>query len=113
MNNVIVKARHLEVTDAIRDYVEAKAAKLPRYFDQIINIEAILDMEADQPLVELIIQASHSKTFVAKHRDEDMYAAIDQCLDKMEKQLRRHKDKLRNHQTQSHPHAVEAEAGEA
>jgi putative sigma-54 modulation protein len=96
--NIIVKARHMDVTDAMRQYVESKAAKLPRYSDPIQTIEAILDMEADQAVAELVVTARRKTTFVASHRDEDMYACIDQCLHKIAEQLRRHKDRVRDRQ---------------
>ena len=44
--NVVVKVRHMEVTEAIREYAQTKAAKLPRFYDQIQSIEVTLDMEA-------------------------------------------------------------------
>jgi putative sigma-54 modulation protein len=107
--NVIVKARHMEVSDAMRDYVESKAAKLPRYYDNIQSIEAILDMEADQAVVEIVVTARRKATFVATHREEDMYASVDQCLRKITEQLRRHKDKVRDRQ--SSPLSQSAGAG--
>ena len=97
--NVIVKARHMDVTDAIRDYVETKIAKLPRYYDSIQSMEAILDREAEQAVVEILVTARRKATFVASHRDPDMYAAVDQCLQKVSEQLRRHKDKVRDRHT--------------
>ena len=97
--NVIVKARHMDVTDAMRDYVEGKVAKLPRYYDSIQTIETILDVEADQAAVEMVVTANRKATFVAHHREPDMYAAIDQCLQKLSEQLRRHKDKVRDRHT--------------
>jgi putative sigma-54 modulation protein len=100
--NITVKTRHMESSDAIKDYVEAKAAKLPRYFDRIQSIEVVLDIEADQPTAEVIVQAGQKHTFVASHRDKDMYATIDQCMDKISQQLRRYKDKLRDHKGPSH-----------
>lgn len=97
--NITVKTRHMEVSEAMRDYVESKVAKLPRYYDNIQSIEAVLDMEADQAVVEIVVAASRKATFVATHREEDMYASVDQCLRKITEQLRRHKDKVRDRQT--------------
>jgi len=99
--NIIVKARHMEVTDAMRAYVESKAAKLPRYYGNIQSIEATLDREADQAAVEIVVTASRKAVFVATHRQEDLYASVDQCLRKITEQLRRHKDKVRDRQTAS------------
>lgn len=98
--NVTVKARHMDITDSIRDYVETKADKLDRYLVGLQNAEVIIDMEADKPVVEIVARAKKKNTFVATHRDDDMYACIDVCLDKVIQQLRRHKDKLRDHHPQ-------------
>jgi len=94
--NLIVKARHMDVTDAMRHYVESKAAKLPRYYDNIQSIEATLEIEADKAVVEIVVTATRKATFVATHRDEDLYASVDQCLRKITEQLRRHKDRVRD-----------------
>lgn len=99
--NIVIEARHMDITDALREYVENKASKLNRLFDRIQSIEVTLDMEADKPSVEIIVSVSR-KTFVATHRDDDMYACIDQCLHKLSEQLRRHKEKIRDHQASSH-----------
>jgi putative sigma-54 modulation protein len=86
----------MEVTDSIRRYVETKAAKLPKYYDGIQSIEVILDLDAEQSVAEIIVTGRKKHTFVATHRATDMYASVDQCLDKMTAQLRRHKEKVRD-----------------
>ena len=93
--NVIVKTRHMDVTDAIKQYVESKIGKLEKFYDSIQTVEAILDVEADQAVVEIVVTASRKHTFVATHHDGDMYACVDQCLDKITTQIRRHKERVR------------------
>ncbi len=105
--NIVVKARHMDVTDAIRQYVETKAAKLNRFYDGIQSIEVTLDMEADQPSVEIVITAKRKNVFVASHRSEDMYACVDQCLHKVSEQLRRHKDRVRDRRGPTHSEVME------
>ncbi|MDP7163105.1 MAG: ribosome-associated translation inhibitor RaiA [Phycisphaerae bacterium] len=100
--NIVVEARHMEVTDAMRQYVQTKAAKLPRYYGNVQSIEVILDMEADRPMAEIVVQASRKATFVAIAHNEDMYTCIDQCLHKITGQLRRHKDRVRDRQGMPH-----------
>ncbi|MBT3198748.1 MAG: ribosome-associated translation inhibitor RaiA [Phycisphaerales bacterium] len=95
--NIVIEARHMEVTDSIRDYIETKAEKLPKYYDNIHSIEVTLDMEADQPMSEIIVHGGKKTTFVASTRNEDMYACVDQSLHKIAEQLRRHKDRVRGH----------------
>ena len=104
---IVVKALHMNVTDAIRTYVETKVSKLPRFYDNVMTIEVVLGVEAEKPVVEIIATAKHKNTFVATHRDDDMYAAIDQCLHKVQEQLRRHKDKVRDRQGPGHGQTME------
>lgn len=106
--NITVNARHMEVTDSLRKYVEDKAAKLPRFYDNIQDIEVILDKQADKALVEIVAHAKKKHTFVATHRDDSMHACVDACLDKISEQLRRHKDKVRDRQGPTHGEASEA-----
>ena len=94
--NVIVKARHMETSDSIRQYVESKTAKLERIYAGIQSVEVILETEADHCVVEIIAQASKKHTFVASQRDANMYACVDMCLDKVAAQIRRFKDKVRD-----------------
>ncbi len=100
--NIVVKTRHMEATDAIKSYVETKVAKLPKYYDNISMIEVVLDHEADLPKVEIIAHAKRKQTFVASHRQDDMYACVDRSFDKISEQLRRHKEKVRDRQGAPH-----------
>ena len=95
--NININARHMDVTDAIRAHVESKLERLPRYYDGIQSVEVILDVEAEHTVVEMIVSARRKSTFVATHRDADLYACVDQCLAKIVEQVRRHKDKVRDH----------------
>jgi putative sigma-54 modulation protein len=95
--NIVIEARHMEVTDSLRDYVESKAEKLPKFYDSIHSIEIKLDMEADQLMSEIVVHAGKKITFVASARNEDMYACVDKSLHKIAEQLRRHKDRVRGH----------------
>jgi putative sigma-54 modulation protein len=103
--NIVVDARHMEVTEAIRAYVEGKVNKLPKFYDGIQSAEVVLDVESGKSVVEIVVTAKRKHTFVASHRDEDLYASFDQCLHKISEQLRRHKDKVRDRQGPPHPHA--------
>ena len=115
--NITVEARHMDVTDAIRSYVESKVQRLPRYYDGILSVEVILDVEAERAVVEMVVSGRRKATFVATHRDPDLYAGVDQCLAKMAEQLRRHKDKIRHHQgaslSEAAPSETPAKASEA
>lgn len=108
--NIVVNARHMEVSDSIRQFVEDKVAKLPKYLDNILSIEVILDKEATKAVTEIVVTAKKKNTFVATHRDDDLYASVDQCLHKISEQLRRHKDKVRDRHTTGLNENFEAQA---
>ena len=91
-----VTGRHLEITEAIREYAENKAGKLPRYFDRTKAAEIIAERIHDQFEVEMIAHVDRADPFVAHARGQDLYACIDDLVSKMERQLTDHKDKLRN-----------------
>ncbi|MBI1337455.1 MAG: ribosome-associated translation inhibitor RaiA [Phycisphaera sp.] len=93
---ITITGRHVEATDAIRRYCESKLAKLPRYYDRVQMIQAILDHIGNEYVVEVIVEAEHAKPFVCKTRNEDLYAGVDDVVDKLERQLTDHKEKLRN-----------------
>ena len=85
--NIKVNARHMNITQAIRDYVHDKASKLDRYFDRITNVEVVMDLDGGVPTVEVVVSASHNSTFVGSFRGEDMYGCIDKAIHKVEEQL--------------------------
>ncbi len=105
-----ISGKHVEITDAIRDHAEEKTAKLPRYYNSINQVEVIIDgSEGGWPSVEVIARGEHSNVFVAKERGEDTYACIDVAVHKLERQLRRKKEKQRNNKHIIPPVEVEVE----
>jgi putative sigma-54 modulation protein len=89
----------MEVTDAIRQFVEGKVSKLPKFLDNNIqSIEVILDKEGLKAVTEIVVTAKKKHVFVATHHDDDLYASVDQCLHKIVQQLHRHKDRIRDRQ---------------
>lgn len=98
---VRVVSRHMDVTPAIKSFAEQKANKLTKYFDRISEIEVVLDAgkektNKDKTRVEIIVHAEHVNDFIAHHDEGDAYACIDACVDKLERQLTDHKERLRN-----------------
>ena len=91
-----VTGRHIEITDAMRQYVEEKAGKLSRFYDRVQSIEVVIEKEGLQNKVEMVVSADHRHTFVGQVSAGDYYEAIDLVMDKVEAQLRKHKDKHRN-----------------
>jgi len=93
---VSVMARHMAVTDALREYALEKVDKLPHYYDGLQSADVTLDMDAGQHVVEIVASGKRKSVFVARHRGDDMYAALDLAVHKLQEQLRRHKDRVRD-----------------
>lgn len=87
---------HLELTPAIKTYVDTKLQKLERHHDRITNISVILSVDKLEQKAEATIHAS-GKEFFANANSEDLYAAIDSLSDKLDRQLIKHKEKLTSH----------------
>jgi len=98
---VVVKGRHVQVSDEVRVYIEEKAPRLAKHYDRIQEIEVILDHEAEQFSAEIIVRADHKQTFVSQATGPDTFALVDIVLDKLERQLTKHKEKQRNHKGRS------------
>ena len=92
-----ITGKHIEITDAIRDHAEKKTSKLPRYYDNISQIEVIIDSsEGSNINVEIIAHAEHHKVFVGTDASQDAYQSIDMAVHKLEGQLRKAKGKERD-----------------
>jgi putative sigma-54 modulation protein len=93
---VKTSGRHVEITDAIREYANNKVAKLPRYFDRIQRVEVVADKKDRTHEVEIQVHVDRTEPFVARVTGQDLYACIDSAIDKLERQLTDHKKRLRN-----------------
>jgi putative sigma-54 modulation protein len=93
---VIVTGHHLEVTDALKAHIDAKFEKLARHFDNVTDVHVILSVEKLVQKAEATLQLSGAKLF-AEDSQEDMYAAIDAMVDKLERQISKHKEKTGSH----------------
>ncbi len=92
-----VTGRHMDITPPIREYASEKALKLPRYFDRVQEIDVVIDKQDAKNLgVEIIAEAEHADSFIARASGSDLYVCIDEAISKMERQLTDHKEKLRN-----------------
>jgi putative sigma-54 modulation protein len=92
-----ITGHHVEVTTALRDYVTEKMQRISRHFDHLISLNVILNVEKHKNEAEATLHAA-GKSLFANATNADMYAAIDDLSDKLDKQVRRHKGKLRKHQ---------------
>ncbi len=91
-----ISGHHLDVTDALRDYVHTKLEKLSNHHDRITTTNVILSVDKLVQKAEAIVHVS-GKDLFADASSEDLYAAIDMLTDKLDRQLIKHKEKMRSH----------------
>ena len=91
-----VSGHHVEVTQSLRGYVESKIEKIQRHFDLVSDVNCILTVEKLRHKAEATIRVNGG-TIYADNTEEDMYAAIDGLVDKLERRVRKYKEKLVDH----------------
>jgi len=87
---------HIELTDSMKAYVNEKFQKLERHFDKVTDTHVILAVEKGNHKAEATVNMSGNTVF-ADNTENDMYAAIDGLVDKLDRQVKKHKEKLKNH----------------
>lgn len=91
---VIVTGRNLVITDAIREQVEKKLDKFDKYFKSDVEAHATFSTQKSKHIVELTIPLKNGTYFRAESRTEDMYGSIDEAIEKISRQMRKHKTKI-------------------
>lgn len=91
-----VSGHHVEVTPALRGYVEKKLERIARHFDQVIDVHCVLTVEKLQQRAEATLHVSGGSIH-ADATDGDMYAAIDALTDKLDRRIKKHKEKRCDH----------------
>ena len=94
--NLKITGHHVEVTDAIRDYVTTKLDRVIRHFDNVTSINVILSVEKLKQKAEVTLHVRGKDIFVESD-DADMYAAIDSMTDKLDRQVIKYKQKNQDH----------------
>ena len=99
--NLTISGHHLEVTPALRSYVTTKLDRITRHFDQVVDVKVLLTVEKQKEKerrqrAECNIRVKGNDMF-AESAHEDLYAAVEELMDKLDRQVVRHKDKLQNH----------------
>jgi len=87
---------HVDITEAMRNHVESKFERVGRHFDQVIDVHVILSVEKLRQKAEATIHVNGANVF-AETVHEDMYAAIDGMIDKLDRQVLKYKEKKSNH----------------
>lgn len=99
--NLTISGHHLDVSPALKDYTTAKLDRVMRHFDQVVDINVLLSSEKlrekeRRKKAEVTLHVKGKEIFI-EQCGEDLYAAIDQLIDKLDRQVCRHKDKVQDH----------------
>ena len=93
---VNLTGHHVEITPALKDYLNNKITRIERHFDSVTSIKCILTVEKLRHKAEAKVNVTGS-TLYAEAVQDDMYAAIDGMIDKLDRQIVKHKEKLTDH----------------
>lgn len=96
---VSITGRHIELTEPLKNYVQDKLQHLKHSFDQVVDVHVVLSVEKFRQQCEITLQAN-GITIHGSHETEDMYASIDGAIDKLNRQLKRYRAKLKKHQSE-------------
>jgi len=93
--NINITARHFDLTPELREHVESEIEKLTRYFEHIISSDVILDVEKYRQAAEIKVKV-YNAVLTGSADSNDMYASIEMSVDKVKKQLKKYKSKLKD-----------------
>lgn len=93
---ISITGHQLQVTEALKNYINEKFARLERHFDRVLDVHVVLEVEKLAQKAEATVQVNGAKLF-AEDSQEDLYAAIDGLIDKLDRQLVKHKEKQQQH----------------
>ena len=88
--NLTISGHHLEVTPALRSYVTGKLDRITRHFDQLVDIKVLLSVEKQK-------EKDGRQRAECNIHVKGLYAAVDDLVDKLDRQVVRHKDRIKNH----------------
>lgn len=94
---VKISTRHGQVSEDTRKFIESRAEKLLTFFQRLTMIEVTVDMADEEHLVEILVNAEHKHDFVARERHREILTATDMVIQKLEKQIRKYKEKVQDH----------------
>ncbi len=100
---VQISGQHFHITEAIEQHVQEKLARLKKHFDHVVNIHVVLKVQKNQHIAEATIHVKHHDIFAEAHSG-DMYTTIDTLAHKLDRQIVKHKEKIKDHHNQESAH---------
>ena len=92
---VLVTFRHVEPTDALKNYVEEKVARMGKYFRRPLDAHVVLSVDSGERQVAEVELNAHGTVIQSREETEDLYSAIDLVMDKLERQITKLKEKTK------------------
>lgn len=89
--------RHMDSSDAVRNYAEERLSKIKRYFSDPLKVSCVFSVEKINHIAQFDVTLRNGLTLHSSEQTESMYSSIDLALAKMERQVRRYKDRITNH----------------
>ena len=93
---ISITGRHVDITNALSSYIKTKFQKLKKHSENIINIHTILTVEKERMKAEATLKTKNGNLFAA-NEENNMYAAIDEIVEKLDRQLKKQKEKITNY----------------
>ena len=93
--HIHLTSRHFEITDDIRTYIEKRAKKIETIFSPVIDFQVVMEVEKNRHQVEIML-ATRKATFHAQGETHDVFSSLDDVIDKIETQIRRHKERIKD-----------------
>ena len=97
--NLHITGHHVAVTDPLREYVVSKLGRVKRHFDHVIDVNVVVSVEKLRQKVEANVHVSGREIHAAAE-GENLYAAIDELADRLDRQVVRHKERLQVHRNE-------------
>lgn len=94
-----ITARHMHASDAMQEYAREKAADLMESFPRVEHVHVILDVQKHLYMAEVVVQARNHIRLEAEEASDNMRASTDKAMEKIERQLRKQRDKVQDHKT--------------
>ncbi|MCK5306707.1 MAG: ribosome-associated translation inhibitor RaiA [Candidatus Omnitrophica bacterium] len=105
---ITITGRHFDVTEPIKKHIMEKSERFSRYLKNIVNIHVILTVENVRHIAEIVMTAADTK-FLSKEETMDMYASVDNAVDKIEHQLKEYKERHKSHRTKLKEEGLESD----
>lgn len=103
--NVTITGRHMEMTEALKAYIETGLHKIKTHFDKVIDVDVVLDVEKHRHIAEVNLHANGVRIH-SREASQDMYASVDSVMAKIEKQIKKYKGRINKHQPRTSREAL-------